>query len=349
MTGQFCCAQNYKFTGMERDAETINNDHTWFRSYASNLGRWLSPDPLGGSIVNPQSFNRYAYVRNNPTTLIDPLGLGDVVPCGHAVPCGVGAGNIGPPPTYIGIDGGAPIDLGSGLVGSSESTGVCTGGNCDFPSAYSSGNPGNQGTYYPVFGVNGMVWMTGNGEDLSDESVAELGLPSLDGSDPGAASSGGASSGGPVNGGTGCNAKESVRFIHTNKAAAATVARQLGIPTENVLGLSGIESTWGRNNAAIQANNFFGLHGGANAPFATGVWYTSGGTKMSSFPSYLASAQSFAAQYGSYVQGVTNPTAFAQSLVQAGFNSGRLPGGNPNFVRDTARVIKDTAGRMPCP
>jgi hypothetical protein len=40
-----------------------------------NVGRWHSPDPLGGDITNPQSLNRYAYVMNNPTTLIDPLGL----------------------------------------------------------------------------------------------------------------------------------------------------------------------------------------------------------------------------------------------------------------------------------
>ena len=64
----------YKFAGMERDSET-GNDHTWFRSYESNLGRWLSPDPLAGDISNPQSLNRYAYVLNNPTNFIDPLGL----------------------------------------------------------------------------------------------------------------------------------------------------------------------------------------------------------------------------------------------------------------------------------
>ena len=29
----------------------------------------------GGDITNPQSLNRYAYVLNNPTNLIDPLGL----------------------------------------------------------------------------------------------------------------------------------------------------------------------------------------------------------------------------------------------------------------------------------
>ena len=40
-------------------------------------GRWLSPDPLGGDIANPQSLNRYAYALNNPTTLTDPAGLGE--------------------------------------------------------------------------------------------------------------------------------------------------------------------------------------------------------------------------------------------------------------------------------
>ncbi|MFB3922567.1 MAG: RHS repeat domain-containing protein [Terriglobia bacterium] len=46
-----------------------------FRDYQSRLYRWLSPDPLAGDILNPQSLNRYAYALNNPTNLIDPLGL----------------------------------------------------------------------------------------------------------------------------------------------------------------------------------------------------------------------------------------------------------------------------------
>jgi RHS repeat-associated protein len=68
------CAQNYMFAGMERDTET-GNDHTWFRGYEQNLGRWMSPDLLGGDVSNPQSLNRYAYVLNNPTSMTDPLGL----------------------------------------------------------------------------------------------------------------------------------------------------------------------------------------------------------------------------------------------------------------------------------
>ena len=45
------------------------------RFQSPGLGRWLSPDPLGGDVTNPQSLNRYPYVLNNPTTFIDPLGL----------------------------------------------------------------------------------------------------------------------------------------------------------------------------------------------------------------------------------------------------------------------------------
>ena len=46
-----------------------------FRLSSPNLGRWHSPDPMGGDITKPQSLNRYAYAANNPAGLIDPLGL----------------------------------------------------------------------------------------------------------------------------------------------------------------------------------------------------------------------------------------------------------------------------------
>ena len=59
---------------MKRDAES-GLDSTPNRMFTSNYGRWLSPDPLTGDITNPQSLNRYAYVMNNPTSAVDPLGL----------------------------------------------------------------------------------------------------------------------------------------------------------------------------------------------------------------------------------------------------------------------------------
>jgi RHS repeat-associated protein len=63
----------YKFTGLERDSET-GLDHTLNRQYSSTLGRWLSPDPVRGCVMNPQKFDRYSYVGDNPTTRTDPNG-----------------------------------------------------------------------------------------------------------------------------------------------------------------------------------------------------------------------------------------------------------------------------------
>lgn len=68
------CAQNYKFTGYERDSET-GLDYAFARFYNSRIGRFMSADPLSGEIGNPQSLNRYAYVLNNSTNLTDPFGL----------------------------------------------------------------------------------------------------------------------------------------------------------------------------------------------------------------------------------------------------------------------------------
>ena len=41
----------------------------------ASLGRFMSPDPMGGHKEDPQTLNKYAYVRNNPLNLTDPTGL----------------------------------------------------------------------------------------------------------------------------------------------------------------------------------------------------------------------------------------------------------------------------------
>ena len=66
--------QNYKFTDKERDTES-GLDNFEARYLGSSLGRFMSPDPLGGHQEDPQTLNKYAYVRNNPTSLTDPTGL----------------------------------------------------------------------------------------------------------------------------------------------------------------------------------------------------------------------------------------------------------------------------------
>ncbi|MBK8148882.1 MAG: hypothetical protein IPK58_11900 [Acidobacteria bacterium] len=66
--------QGYGLT--EKDSATGLN-HTWFRKNENRAGRWTSPDPYNGSVSvgNPQSWNRYSYVENQPTNFVDPSGL----------------------------------------------------------------------------------------------------------------------------------------------------------------------------------------------------------------------------------------------------------------------------------
>lgn len=45
------------------------------RQYPPDIGRFVSADPVLGSLGMPRTLNRYAYVVNNPVTWIDPSGL----------------------------------------------------------------------------------------------------------------------------------------------------------------------------------------------------------------------------------------------------------------------------------
>ena len=69
-----------RFTGKERDTES-GLDYFGARYYASNMGRWMSPDPKAPSIkhlANPQKWNKYNYVLNNPLSNVDPDGMEEI-------------------------------------------------------------------------------------------------------------------------------------------------------------------------------------------------------------------------------------------------------------------------------
>jgi RHS repeat-associated protein len=70
---------HYKHNGKERDTET-GNDYYGKRYYSPSLSRFLTPDPFlnSGRPDDPQSWNRYAFVRNNPLKNFDPNGLYDL-------------------------------------------------------------------------------------------------------------------------------------------------------------------------------------------------------------------------------------------------------------------------------
>ena len=72
----------HRFTGHERDydaaapnAGSSYVDSMHARFYSSTSGRFFSPDPVLGNLRQPQSWNRYVYVTNNPMARIDPSGM----------------------------------------------------------------------------------------------------------------------------------------------------------------------------------------------------------------------------------------------------------------------------------
>ena len=69
-------SNTYKFTAKERDSES-GLDHFGARHYSSSIVRFMSIDPSARSAIPsaPQSWNRYAYVENNPIAFFDPNGL----------------------------------------------------------------------------------------------------------------------------------------------------------------------------------------------------------------------------------------------------------------------------------
>ena len=83
------------------------------RYYDPETGRFITKDPDGGDVTDPQSPNPYVYVKNNPLNLIDPDGqqvaeaaviIGGGIGAITApawVPWVVGAGVVG----YIGYEG----------------------------------------------------------------------------------------------------------------------------------------------------------------------------------------------------------------------------------------------------
>jgi RHS repeat-associated protein len=60
------------------DYDPETDEYNTANRHYSPSGRWMSPDPGGVKVVHlddPQTWNMYAYVRDNPTTFVDPTGL----------------------------------------------------------------------------------------------------------------------------------------------------------------------------------------------------------------------------------------------------------------------------------
>lgn len=79
--------QPRKFNGYLRDG--IGSDDAMQRRYNRWWTRFEQADPTDGSydLTDPQSFNRFAYVQNDPVNLVDPSGLMPCVPGNISVEC----------------------------------------------------------------------------------------------------------------------------------------------------------------------------------------------------------------------------------------------------------------------
>jgi len=86
---------DYKFTDQELDTETglYNYDA---RHYDAVIGRFISADTTISRLYEPQSLNRYSYVRNNPLMYIDPDGQAE-----YFSPSGDYLGTINPEDKYV--------------------------------------------------------------------------------------------------------------------------------------------------------------------------------------------------------------------------------------------------------
>jgi hypothetical protein len=128
------------------------------------------------------------------------------------------------------------------------------------------------------------------------------------------------------------------RFVDAHLSDAQAVAGRLGVPVENILGLSALESGLGTSRFASEGNNFFGIH--YPAPYATGYLAAERSrVRVATFASYADSLRSFDAMFGRVVRGVTDPADFAAALREGG----KFGFGNPTYSRDLQVTIRGLA------
>lgn len=174
------------FTGKNQD--TASNVYDFPAREYGIQGRWPSPDPAGIAAVNPmdpQTWNRYAYVRNSPLSMIDPFGMDDIplskIIIGSDTTCGLacwpnpfeisfmpGPGDMfGPNGVFGNLSlGPNPFSGGGGASGS---------GNSQRPCAPAGNNPlttagiGGSGVAEAGLGNGGVL--TGSGDVLNSSNT----------------------------------------------------------------------------------------------------------------------------------------------------------------------------------
>ena len=167
------------FTGQNQDTATDLYDFL-YREYHPTQGRWIQPDPAGLAAVdisNPQSWNRYGYVRNSPLASVDVNGLcsGDngnfFDDDNHGTvwfhgPCS--GGPIGTDPDTVNVSGLF------GPVGSSEGQ---QSGQAGQSGGGAGGGGGSRQPAAPNSGCFSPNWLQQKGITLQQKAAQKIGHP----------------------------------------------------------------------------------------------------------------------------------------------------------------------------
>jgi RHS repeat-associated protein len=291
-----------KFATYTRDAAT-GLDYADQRYYASNFGRFMSPDHRGGHGGSPKSLNRYTYVQGDPVNFNDRRGLDPVLE---------DEGNDG---SFDG-DGGDQEALAEGEDGCPDGTVMTTMGcvSIDFSdttfSTTVTGSPDEPETPDPP-------------QDPTPQPPLQPVPPSPVPRKPKKPTSK-------------CPPQYQA-WINSHGADAIAS----GLPEANVLALSSIESGWGNGRFAAQGNDFFNLETcwtyGTPVPASkyadqsgwmqalqtasgcpgSGVHYMLVATYATSLDSFKSIAATFANL------NVNDPTKFANNAVADGIYAGK--------------------------
>jgi RHS repeat-associated protein len=250
----------FKFARLYRDSDS-GLDYARNRFYAAAIGRFLNPDPKGQSARagSPQSWNRYAYVTDNPAGLSDPSGLD-----------GCDQDQKDCETTDCNADASCQNETGSGdgSSGGGGCTGECVTSTVSFPSgtagcpAGQSAAPGGQ-CDLPIYGPNG------NGQAIINQ---------INENNPQGAVNGAAA---VIVGGAAIGVAMATPALVAAGAVAATAVVNLGGEGE-VAGAINVQGPWilqggwfssqtGQSLTQLQAaGNQFVISSSTNLPFANG-------------------------------------------------------------------------------
>jgi len=178
--------QDRDLTGQNQDTISSGSYPLYdflYREHHPTWGRWLSPDRAGHAPVDPedpQTWNRYAYLRNSPTASIDLAGLTAAscsdpwyaeghADCGDPLGNGVaGWGGQGAGPGVNGVDWGAGWGPPPTLLMGTEAAQIAAEEEARFDSIIATG-------WDPVLGVQytyTLYWFTDkNGNVISNQKT----------------------------------------------------------------------------------------------------------------------------------------------------------------------------------